>query len=435
MRRTLPTPLLGLVLAFALGGCATLRHETSSADPGSQDGQPAPEVGLPDAPGPRLSLGGVGLPPIVVEGAPPHADAGQAITRRDSIVLAARASMLGNLLDAKARECCRAATPAGGTAGLHHPQSVAPARPGDIQAEIPRVAALEARNRAAGASVSLFHRLGQAVAQRQAIGESLQVVDAALAERKLFAERGMPIPEGLRALSGRRLDLLTAASQLDQAITQASAELRNQLNVASPDPAAPLWPVDEILVDDRPINPDAEVEQGLARRPEVALLHRLDAARDPASLRSLQHVLSAFHPLLGVACEPPEVGQHPVALLALLKRLKEDAASEARDLAATRRVWDAYRVERERQIAREIRLAAIEVRTTLDRVRVARERVAACRADLDELDLKADQQINTFAARTEARLALISARSSLWEAVTAYLVAEARLHQEQFRLL
>ena len=438
MRRAIRLVFLGLVPPLAFAGCAIPKPQSSFVDPGFRGGATSLEVNLAEAPGPRLALDLVGWSPLVVDGGAPWAVASQSITGRESITLAAQASMLGNLLDAKARECC--SPPSAADPNLHsrlgNPANQAPSGPlmADLRSDILRVAALEARNQAAGVGLTLFYRLGQVIGQRQSVEDGLGVVDSALRQRDLIVEQGMPVPAELKGLQNQRLDFLTNRSRLDEAITQLSAELRHQLNVATTSDMNPVWPVDLIPVADRAIDYEAEVMLGLSRRPEVLLLHRLDTMQTPESLRGVQSVLSAFNPLLGMACDPPTI--NPACRLGLLMGISRlEADREARDLSGIRRVYDTYRVERERQIVKEIRMAAVETRTAQDRLHVARDRVDLWMAELKDLEAKANREINTFARATEVRLSLIAARAALWEAATALLIAEAKLHQSQFSLL
>lgn len=372
-----------------------------------------------------LDFGGVPAP--ATDWAPPGDVGRRRVLREDECIqIAARASSLGNLLDAKASACCRTSA-----AGESQPPRGSDEGPPDLRTEILRVAALEARNQSAGIGLELFYRLEQARAQRESGRKSLAAIDRGLRERALFREKGLTIPKELDALQTQRIDLLSNLSTIDRAIVRLSAELGHHLNLGPADDSATIWPLAVARVEPLAIDPEAEVRLGLARRPEIQLLRRLDGMQAPETLRSLETVMTTLSPMLGIACGSRAT--MPSGMLALLHaRLKGGDPGDADRLAGIRRQWDLYRQERERQVAKEIRTAALDVLAAQEQVAISRLRVDYWRSELDHLEDEAAQEINTFAERTAAELKLLEAQATVWEKVTAWKIAVARLRAAQF---
>jgi hypothetical protein len=422
-----------LVIALELAGCATRAH-LNPVDPGYRQGTVSPVALAATREVPRLTLD---LHDVAAPGSdrvPAQGGPVQALADEACVDLAARGSILGNLLESKAADCCQATSPAiPPPHPLHRPTGESRIPAVDLRAEMLRVAALEARNQSAGTALEVFYRLMQAVGQRDAALGSLATVDRALQERKKLIEQGVTIPTGLDRMDARRMDVASALSELDQAIHRASAELRHQLLLDPPDSDIEIRPLVDIRGGAPPNDPEAEVQIGLARRPEVQLLRCLDGMQTPETLKALETSLTAVSPLLAISCAQT-VPAHHFAVLDLLAQARVGADERAHSLPAVRRAWDTYRTVREREIAKEIRVAAQDVRATFDRVGIAQQRIKYWQSEIARITSRSKQDFNTFAEGIEAELMLLEAQGTLWGKVGDWQVARARLRRAQFLL-
>jgi hypothetical protein len=418
MRITARLLLWGLVWIPSLAGCSVLTKDRF-IDPGFQGRNPN-EVNI--LPGVKPRQIPIRLPHLpALSAIPPSAKAGsfRGLSETECIVDAANASTAGRLLDAKARECSEACK-----RNCRHDTAGT-----DLRAEILRVAAIEARNRSAAGALEVFYRLEQAHAQREVLQESLTTVDRALQDRDRLLGLGVAIPAQLDVLRQQRFDLQSRMVELDQAIVRLSTELKDLLNLGSQDEPWLVWPLVEVKVDTQPIDVEAAVQAGLARRPEVSLLRRLDAMQSSDTLRALKVSLSMVNPLLGLDCGS-SAGSRQAMLLLLCSR-----GDSSQDLASVRNLWDVYRQAREQEIAKDIRLAALAVQSSVQQVAVATGRLQHWEDRIGQLKAKEAGGMASPMERTDAELKLYEARASLWKSIVDWQIAVAQLRREQFALL
>ncbi|MDR3637619.1 MAG: hypothetical protein P4L84_27685 [Isosphaeraceae bacterium] len=418
----------GLALSLALGGCAT-PGPGSWGDAGFRGRAATQAAVLPDAAATPTPLDLTDLPAAIV-GPSSAGQPDRGLGERECLELAARNSMLGNLLDAKARSCGATATEA---QRAQHGEPVPPS-PADMQSEILAVAAIEARSASAGTAMELYYRLAQAQAQRAIVEEGLAVIDRALEESKLLETKGIRRPETFEVLQRRSLTLRDQQLELDRGIAQLSAELRRTLNLG---PTAEEWlvrPTLAVKVDPTVVDPAAAIQDGLARRPELNLLRRLDQQQSPETLRTLRAVLGSAQPLLTLSCRPVTPSCWTLLGAALGKGYAGQEL-DGEEQAGIRAAWDVYRLDREQEITKELRVAANDVLARLNQVVVARDQLTTWNQRLERLQTESKNGIANYSDRVEANLKRLEAQSVLWEKVFAWDVAVVKLRQAQFTLL
>ena len=421
--------LSGLATALAFAGCSTFGPDRP-VDPGLR-GHRLPLTVLPEVPrDPPLAI--PKLPPPV---SPSGKDSASSVPYRglsaqDCLRLAAASSTVGNLLDLKARECAQAGH-SSSPDGCNNSKAACDHGAGDVRGAILQTAAIEARAQAAVVGLELYFRLAQAEGQAGVARDGLARVDSALKERDRLEAKGLAIPGELDALRTRRIDLLASRAEADRAAEQLSIELRHRLNLAPESGDWRIQPLVDLEVDPRSIDPEAAIREGLANRPELILFRRLDRMQPPETLHALQGVLGTVNPLLGLNCEPTP----PVSLLSLLRTLRGKTEPDPASLLAIRTQWNAYRIERERDVIKEIRLAALSVRSALREIAVAQERVRTWQGEIDQFRAKESMGLPAYAGRVNAELKQLEARATLWGKVVAWHVALVKLRQAQGLLL
>jgi len=291
------------------------------------------------------------------------------------------------------------------------------------------VAALEARNRSAAGGLELFYRLELAHAQREVLQDSLATVAGALEDRDRLLALGMTIPVPLDELRQQPFDLQSRLVALDQAIVRLSNELKDLLSLGPQGEPWLIWPLVEVRVDTHPIDVEAAVQIGLARRPEVGLLRRLDSMQSSDTLRALQPALSMVNPLLGMNCGSSALSRRTMPLF-LCSR-----GDESEDLASLRNLWDIYRQAREQEIAKETRSAALEVQATLEQIIVANGRLRHWETRIGQIKAREAGGVMSPLEQTQAELRRLDALAALWKSIADWQLAVAHLRREQFTLM
>ncbi len=411
----------GLVCLPSLSGCSVLT-EHHFTDPGFQGRSPSEVKILAEVEPQRMSrkLAQLGVPSAIS----PAAKAGpfRGLSETDCVVAAANASTSGRLLDAKAQQCSQGVPPSS-------PHCRNPAAPPDLRTEILRVAALEARNRSAAGGLELFYRLELAHAQREVLQDSLAKVAGALEDRDRLLAQGMTIPVPLDELRPQLFDLQSRLVELDQAIARLSDELKDLLSLGPQEGPWVVWPLAEVRVDTHPIDVEAAVQIGLARRPEVGLLRGLDSMQSSDTMRALQLSLSMVNPLLGMSCGSSALACRTMPLLL------RSRGNESEDLASLRSLWDIYRQAREQEIAKEIRSAALEVQASLEQIIVANGRLRHWEARIGQIKAREAGGVMSPLEQTQAELRRLDALAALWKSIADWQIAVAHLRREQFSLM
>jgi hypothetical protein len=413
----------GLVCLPSLLGCSVLT-EPRFTDPGFQGRNPSEVKILAEVEPQRMSLKLAQL--RVPSAISPSAKAGpfRGLSETDCVVAAANASTSGRLLDAKAQECSQGVPPSS-------PHCRNPAAPADLRTEMLRVAALEARNRSAAGGLELFYRLELAHAQREVLQDSCATVAGALEDRDRLLTQGMTIPVPLDELRQQLFDLQFRLVELDEAIARLSNELKDLLSLGPQGEPWLVWPLAEVRVDTHPIDVEAAVQIGLARRPEVGLLRRLDSMQSSDTMRALQLSLSMVNPLLGMSCGSSALSHRTMPLFL------HSRGNESEDLASLRCLWDIYRQAREQEIAKEISSAALEVQASLEQIIVANGRLRCWEDRIGQI--KAREAGGAMAMspleQTQAELRRLEALAALWKSIADWQIAVAHLRREQFCLM
>ncbi|SIN77583.1 hypothetical protein SAMN05444166_0777 [Singulisphaera sp. GP187] len=340
------------------------------------------------------------------------------LSARDCQCLAARASSVGNLLDQKASGCLEQA----GATGPHRHQVD---RTTLVREGMLRDAALEARNRSAGAALELFYKLAESEGRLDVLKQSLAEIEETLASGERMKAKGMPLGDDFEILRRQRVATLNSNIELELAIDRLNTELQHQLKLGPTHERWRIWPVVDRSVVADPVDVPAAVALGLERRSDLALLRRLGQSLDRENAPLVRGVLGQVHALLELSSEGELTGWK-----VLISLFKKPQASD-REVQELCRQLQAYRIERELAAAEEIRQDVMIVAARLRQVAVAREEVDSWDHRLDELKAKAERGMSTFPERTTVQLRQFEAQGSLIEKVMAWQIARSHLAQHQ----
>ena len=415
------TPPAGpILLALVLGctGCAQFGAGAPALlPPGS--GLVIPEVVLPKVTRgeivPTVSKASIVRQPVGATDLPASAQFDyHALTASECQCLAARNSALGRVLDSKAADCQAHDCEDGGS-------DPTPRVLGAAMSE----AAREARNRAASDALELYYRLAESEARRDIIRRSLAEIGKLLADEETLRLGGTRTGTEFETLRAERAVQESAADDLELAIDRLNGAIKLQLRLAPRGADWRVWPADSWeVVDDRG-NIPAAVALGLASRGDLRMLTLLTRQSTPGSLAAAKLVLTSTNALLGADCESPG---HPLFVLihALMGRdpNEDDYASIARQI-------DAFRDDRERTVAEEIRQAAVTVQVRLRQVAVAQDRLGGTEARVRDETEREARGIGSSTAVANARLKLLTAEANRVEAVMAWKIARVKLKEAQ----
>lgn len=286
-----------------------------------------------------------------------------------------------------------------------------------VRGELLHLAALEARNRSAGAALELYHRLAGAEARRGLAARGIAEVDEALAQVAAIKGRGLASKVDEGALLRRRLEIEGDALDLDLARERLRGELATLLKLG-PGPWALGPPT--FAADEGPPDPPSAIALGLACRPELRLLRLLRATLDAGTARAARLVLAEASPIL--AAGPP-------AARGLRAMLGHSRGLD--DLGALRGQLGVFLADRERAVAEEITQAASAIRVRREQVEVARRLVESWESEVSRAEQRRARGLATFAEAISPRAGLLKARDALVGREVERDLARVRLRQAQ----
>ena len=136
--------------------------------------------------------------------------------------------------------------------------------------------------------------------QRDVLQRSVQEAEQSLANYRELHERGIVLPSDDTALQRQRLDLLGRQVELETSAHHAEGQLGRLLALPS-DPHVPLAAVADLTVSVVPINVETAVKDGLAMRPDMAMLRMLCERLGNDNLSTVRSGMQAMGGLLGRA--------------------------------------------------------------------------------------------------------------------------------------
>lgn len=402
MKGALSWALYGLGLCAQLAGCAAApRH-----NPGCPLPLPVTERGVIE---PHVSAAFAGETPGSGKRDLPY----RGLSAFECQCRAARSSGAANLLEAQARaEAAR----------QHQAHAVLPSgrRSGLYQA-ILGYSADELRNRAAGTALELYFRLVEAEGRADLLTGSLGEVGDLLATPRELHAKGLRPAGDVEAVLRQQSELRSDEVELHVGSERLNAQLQGQLGLA-PGPAEEyhLWPTTPLVVEPHVIDVDRSVADGLANRAELNLLRAAAQQLNAHTLPAARLVLGLASPLL--AGSP----QGPAAALAVVVPHRRRDEVEATHAQLQRLLED-----REKQVVREVREAALVAGGRLGQIPHSHQRVELARAKVAELGDQAEKGVAAGTVLTQARLDLLKARGDLLRDVVTWEIARVRLRQAQ----
>ncbi len=344
--------------------------------------------------------------------------ANRAMDARECICLVAAQSTLASALEVRRDDVQEQASD---HLLAHHDRG---GRSRELLAMVLTLEASEIRNREIGAALEIFFHLAQAEAQEAILFQSKAEMGRVLQSLVAQLQRGLPVRETYDTLKHQEIDLRARQLELSRTIDRLNWALKQVTSGDAPSDAVLIKPQLNWTID--PAIPDVEgaIAMGLATRPQILLLQAVVAACDAETLPMVDRILGTAHPLLAIESLSPSA--------ILLKRIlgarqRQDPATVCRGRDRARRIlaW------RERDVAEEIRDAALGIAASFQKVGIARERYEALTAELDRAVAKARHGLIPSPEVASARLALLKAQGQVVDETIEWHIQGVKLAQSQ----
>jgi hypothetical protein len=289
---------------------------------------------------------------------------------------------------------------------------------------------LEARNRSAAQALTTYYHIAQAEANRPILVLSLRELDEALANVARLREHGVQIPFDDGELKHQRLAVLDKQLKLTSQLDQLNAQLVRLLGLSTAEARPRIWPATDFTVVVAPTDIELAVAIGTANRPELRLLAALQSSLKAKNVAITRDVVGGASTLIG--------SQHKFTGMVSLLGVREflgQRRSNRLELPTRQQQLADYTDQRRREVTHEIQQAILEVESTLRRIAVEKQAVAAWRADLDELGKKSQIEEATFLDISRARLKRLEAESDEIDQIVAWKIALVKVKEAQGTLV
>jgi hypothetical protein len=173
-----------------------------------------------------------------------------------------------------------------------------------LRSEIARLAGWEARSRSAGAARELFYKLAAVEARRALLERGRREIDDDLAKVEGARQRVLALTVSDGDLKRYQLTLAGNALELQMTRDELDTRLQTLLQLGPGDAGRPIRPVAVPGSHDEPVDEANALAVGLAHRPALILLRRLQQTLSTETLPAVHEVLVAAHALLGAESQP-----------------------------------------------------------------------------------------------------------------------------------
>lgn len=405
MARCLPALSIAIVVAMTTAvGCA---HRGDRPLRNTSGGRSASRSMLALPP---IERGKISVEPGVAtsqgELLPPPTHPYVALSAAECQCLAARNSMLGNLLDEEKNAVCCDDVKHCSQASHHALQRIKDA------------AAREARNKSAGDALKLYFGLAEVEAGLDALDDTAAVIDDVLAKAAEIKRNELQVPFDRTEFERQRLAIDSQRAELEAKRATMNAQLYSLLGVTT-QPDAYFWPTEALRPTTAPPNVENEIAYAMSARPELVALNQLAAdGTTPADV--IAELLGNTHGLLGIKAK--------LATLKLHKSLS--GGSDCEPCTRQNQLAQLYTARRE-QIAGDVRAAVVTLESRRRQAALAEKQVASWDVRLSQLEELRTTGEASFVDLALARIKRIEAQQSLVSAVAAWKRAEVELHQHE----
>jgi hypothetical protein len=331
---------------------------------------------------------------------------------RECQCLAVERSKLGNMLDDHRRKLAQ-------NTRKHEPCDC-------VLPELLASAALEARNRTASSALELYFTIARLEAQKELLDVAIEELDAAVAEVDAARRQTITLPLKVEGFMQQRLESGQKLIELELGITRANRELTKLLDTEWGDGSARIWPQTELRVVRKSIDVELAIDRAMAERPELHVARLLATSDCVDNLPTMKATLGGYSAFLAAS---------PLPGSKLFGKVVTDWLNDPEELAARKQQLTQIADQREREVRDEVRLAVATIHGRHDAAVIAKQAVIHWDQRVVELRQARDVNKSDWGELVEAKLKRIEAQAQLVEAVTAWKIAQVKLHEAQGRLV
>ena len=329
------------------------------------------------------------------------------LTAEECRALACRNSSLGNLVDATAPQY---------TCSGHN---IASRYASDwVRVTAASYISAEARNRNAGAALSLYYRILELELKSDVLNSSIAEMDALVKANDVLAAKGFKQATDSHELRKQRIDLEAKRAMLRSGLQKLNAELKNLLAI-DPGSAGFILPADQVKVVPDPLDAEYAVTLGLAIRSDLNLLRAVGNMTDHRTVPAVRQVMVGAVPGLAAVMQT-------FAPLQLLPFVGTVAKAEAN---ALKKQILGLLIDREREAAKDIRTAIEEWTTARELVSIARQRFELNQDRVSDLEKRAKVGQAVELDLRKARLELLQAESDLIGEIAKWKLADVKARE------
>jgi hypothetical protein len=329
------------------------------------------------------------------------------------------AATVANLLDRERAQMATDHPPGGHVKAIFPPKD---ANAWQLRRTVLTYAALEERNRAAGQALPLYFRGAELEAQTVLLRLARTDLIGAIKKGEDLGKKGFRLPVEPATLRKQLLDTEADLVRVRAGLAEVNARLKTLLGVTDLAADEWLWPAVEVQVTFEPLDLEAAVAVGLAKRPELLLLRALASDLDGQTVAVAREYLHGITGLIGTGGPT----KHVAARLALRK-----ADLCGGEVALREQQVRQLLVDRERAVGDDVWRAAMDLRSKSRLVALSRVRVETADAHRRDAEQKAERASGNYFEVLTTRLEWYKSRGQLTSDVMAWHTARAKAREAQ----
>jgi hypothetical protein len=298
-----------------------------------------------------------------------------------------------------------------------------------LKEDILKASSRELRNTAAGMAETLFFRLLEAEALADLERDGLRVLSEALDRMKGLKDQGIKAKDDYEALLRQQVEMQEELVRLEINIDSLNTELVRMLGLdmrccSCRDRLRPV--VGRLRLCDKPVDCEAAVTEGLARRAELFLLQRLIDDLDLTTLAVVRKALQSVNPMVGLG----ERHSPCPALYRIVQTLLCNPAGK-QELQARRQQLEQHRASRVEAISLSISQIVESLNRRACLVALTQESVHLHSTRVRDLETKAARGLISNVEVAKAQLELLKAKVEVVKEAAAWERTLVELHVNQ----
>lgn len=293
-----------------------------------------------------------------------------------------------------------------------------------LKRDILMSAATTARNASIAEALKTFYSLAVAESRRDLLTQSLEQIDAIIAEVDRLKGLGLAVPSSPEELRQKRSGLLTDGVALNTAAKKFNQQLAFQLNTDLPADSQ-FWPLVDWNIHVAPIDVEHAVTIGLDHHSELRFLDRLASGLNAETLKTIEAVMPILQPLLTLASSDSK--SRLGMLLALICPPRPD--EETLDIRRTQVLY--YRNRRAQEIRAQILEAVYDLEAAGRRLSFAKDQMQNAEKSVHELEQKRRSKLVTEMAVSTARMELLRRMDEVIQFAAQWHLARMQLEHAQ----